>query len=123
MNTQQDDALEQWLKADAAKWRDQYIDDDGFTQRVMGNLAGNVAARPSMVTSNPYVTPTMRFALTYGLAIVAAIIVTFFAGGANFAIDALMDVATSTMTTTVLGFGAMLLVATVGCALALVQQR
>jgi hypothetical protein len=123
MNTQQDDALEQWLKADAARWRDQYIDDDGFTQRVVGNLASNVAARPSTATAPAHVTPAVRFTLTYGLAIVAAIIVTFFAGGANFAIDALMDVATSTMTTTVLGFGAMLVVATVGCALALVQQR
>lgn len=119
MTTQQDDALEQWLKADAAKWRDQYIDDDGFTQRVMSNLA----ARPSMAVSPARVSAKLRFALTYGLAIVAAIIVTFFAGGANFAIDALMDVATSTMTTTVLGFGAMLVVATVGCAVALVQQR
>jgi hypothetical protein len=119
MNTQQDDALEQWLKADAAKWRDQYIDDDGFTQRVMGNLA----ARPSMAATPARVTPAMRFALTYGLAIVAAAIVTFFGGGANFAIDAMMDMATSTMTTAVLGLGTMLMVAFAACAVALMQQR
>lgn len=84
MNIVQDpvDAL---LKADAAMA--DYIDDDGFTLKVVDGLPAR-ARVPAMA----------RFAILFGLTLLAAIIVTFFAGGGNFLVDAMMDMATSTMT-------------------------
>lgn len=84
MNIVQDpvDAL---LKADAATA--DYINDDGFTLKVVDALPAR--ARASAMA---------RFAIPFGLTLLAAITVTVFAGGGNFLVDAMMDIATTTMT-------------------------
>ncbi|MBL0125579.1 MAG: DUF5056 domain-containing protein [Betaproteobacteria bacterium] len=87
------DPLDEWLKADAMTQRDQYIDDAGFSLRVLDNLP----------VKSP-ISPAMRIAIPFGFTMVAAVFVALFAGGGNFMIDAVMDIATSSMTKSAIAF-------------------
>jgi hypothetical protein len=84
------DPLDDMLKADARAHRDQYIDDAGFTLRVVDSLPAT--------TSNKHLSRAMRIAIPFGLTMLAALLVTLFAGGKNFFIDVTMDLATETIT-------------------------
>ena len=88
------DPLDEMLKADATEHRDAYIDDGGFTLRVIDALPPRAQG----------VSPAVRFGIPFGLAALAAIIVTFITGGGSFFIDAAMDLATSTLTASSFGF-------------------
>jgi hypothetical protein len=114
MNNPADDMIEQMLKADGRRYRDEYIDDAGFTQRVVIALPVPTCARVSR---------GLRWSLTYGLALVVAITVTIFAGVGNFMIDAFMDIATSTATTASIGFGLMFAVTSLAALFAMGQQK
>jgi hypothetical protein len=83
------DPLDEMLKADAREHRDQYIDDAGFTLRVMDDLP---VAAPRQLSR------LMRIGIPFGLAVIGALFVTLFAGGKNFFIDVTMDLATETIT-------------------------
>ncbi len=87
------DPIDEMLKADAALHRDAYIDDAGFTLRVVDALP-----QRSPVSS------AMRFAILCGFTLAAAMIVALLAGGGNFLVDAVMDIATSSMTQTAAAF-------------------
>ncbi len=87
------DPIDELLKADAALQRDAYIDDAGFTLRVVDALPARSA-----------VSPAMRFAILCGFTLIAALIVALFAGGGNFLVDAVMDIATRSMTQTAIAF-------------------
>ena len=87
------DPVDELLKADAASQRDQYIDDAGFTLRVIDCLP-----------SGPQVSPAMHFAIPFGFTLVAAIFVALFAGGGNFMVDAVMDIATSSLSQSAFAF-------------------
>jgi hypothetical protein len=87
------DPIDELLKADLAVHREAYIDDAGFTLRVIDALPHR----------SP-VSPAMRLAIPGGFALLAAIFVALFAGGGNFVVDAVMDIATSSMTQSALAF-------------------
>ena len=92
------DFIDEVLKADADAQRDAYIDDAGFTLRVMDALP----SAASMRTSRTSLSPTKRFSIIFGMAMVAAIIATVFLSSDNLLIDASMDVATDTITPSVI---------------------
>ncbi len=87
------DPIDELLKADAAAQRDRYIDDAGFCLRVIDKLP---ARSP--------VSPAMRFVIPFGFSLAAAVFVALFAGGGNFLIDAIMDIATSSMSKSAFAF-------------------
>ena len=87
------DPIDEMLKADAALHGDTYIDDAGFTLRVVDALP-----------SRSPVSPLMRFAIPCGFTLLAAVFVGLFTGGANFLVDAVMDIATSSMTQSAIAF-------------------
>jgi hypothetical protein len=87
------DPIDERLKADAANQRSRYIDDAGFTLRVLDKLP-----------VRPAVSPAMRFAIPFGFTLGAAIFVALFSGGGNFMIDAVMDIVTSNMSKSALAF-------------------
>ena len=96
------DLLDELLKADARAHRDQYIDDDGFSLRLIDVL--KTLPRPKRRSRR------MRIGLAclpLALALVAALFTTLFAGGQNFLIDVTMDLATETITREVMAFGLM----------------
>ncbi len=104
------DFIDEVLKADADAQRDAYIDDAGFTLRVMDALPSATsmstvrtsrASRTSR-TSRTSLSPTKRFSIIFGMAMVAAIIATVFLSSDNLLIDASMDVATDTITPSVI---------------------
>ena len=80
------DPVDELLKADAARYRDGYIDDAGFTLRVMDTLPAR--RRVTMAT---------RVLVPFAFSLVAAIIAVLFIGGGNFYVDAVMDIATNTI--------------------------
>ena len=81
------DPVDQLLKADAAA--QPYIDDAGFTLKVMDALPPHACSSAAM-----------RVAIPLAFTILSAIVVAFFAGGEIFFIDGVMDVATNTITKT-----------------------
>lgn len=81
------DPVDELLKADAAS--QPYIDDAGFTLKVMDALPARAR-----------VSAAMRVAIPFAFTIASAVVVAFFAGGENFLIDAVMDIATNTITKT-----------------------
>ena len=91
------DPIDEMLKTDARECRNQYIDDAGFTLRVMD--AVSIGAAPQRVSL------AMRMWLPFGLALLAACGVMIFAGGKNFFIDVTMDLATETITRDVVTLG------------------
>ena len=93
------DPVDELLKADAELHRDRYIDDEGFTLRVIDALPARTA-----------VSPTMRFTILGGIAFFATLFVALFAGGGNFLVDAAMDIATSTLTQSAIAFLALVAV-------------
>ncbi|MEP7155786.1 MAG: hypothetical protein ABI905_08430 [Betaproteobacteria bacterium] len=90
------DPIDDMLKGDAAQHRDSYVDDDGFTLRVVDALG----PRASISTA-------MRFFILGGITLVATLCVAFLSGGGNFLVDAAMDIATSTMTQAAVSFFAL----------------
>jgi hypothetical protein len=84
------DPLDEMLKADAQLQRDQYIDDAGFTLRVMDDLPAMPA--PTRLSR------AMRIGIPFGFTLIGALFVMLFAGGKNFFIDVTMDLATETIT-------------------------
>lgn len=98
------DFIDEVLKADADAQRDAYIDDAGFTLRVMDALpsATSMSTVRTSRTSRTSLSPTKRFSIIFGMAMVAAIIATVFLSSDNLLIDASMDVATDTITPSVI---------------------
>lgn len=84
------DPLDEMLKADACEHREQYIDDAGFTLRVIDSL-------PAM-PSPTRLSQAMRIGIPFGLTLIGALFVILFAGGKNFFIDVTMDLVTETIT-------------------------
>jgi hypothetical protein len=95
------DPLDEMLKADAQLHREQYIDDAGFTLRVIDSLPAMPA--PTRLSR------AMRIGIPFGMTLIGALFVMFFAGGKNFFIDVTMDLATETITRDVV---ALVLIAT-----------
>ncbi|HEX4858251.1 MAG TPA: hypothetical protein VFV17_04470 [Usitatibacteraceae bacterium] len=87
------DAVDEQLKRDAERMRANYIDDAGFTLRVLDALP-----------SAHRLTPAARALIPLACSALAAIGVVLFAGGGNFLIDAVMDIATGSMTRSAIGF-------------------
>jgi len=87
------DPVDELLKADATSYRDQHIDDAGFTLRVIDDLP-----------AGSRISPAIRFAVPFGFTLMAAIVVALFAGGDNFMVDAVMDIATSNMSKSAFAF-------------------
>lgn len=81
------DPVDELLKADAAEHRHQYINDDGFSLRVMDVLPARRA-----------ISARQRVVIPMGFAAFAALIVVCFTNGGNFFVDAMMDIATNSAT-------------------------
>ena len=92
------DPIDELLKADAAA--QPYVDDAGFALRVMDALPP-----PSRQWK------TLRFILPFSFTVISALVVALFAGGGNFLVDAMMDIATSTFTKATFAVAAMLVLA------------
>ncbi len=84
------DPLDDILEADAREHCEQYIDDAGFTLRVIDRL--------SAMPSPSQLPRAMRIGIPFGLTLIGALFVILFAGGKNFFIDVTMDLATETIT-------------------------
>ena len=93
------DPIDDMLKVDAASNRDAYIDDAGFTMRVIDNLS-----------TGAQVTSSMRFAIPFVFTLLAATFVALFTGAGNFLVDAAMDIATSSMTKSAVTFIAIIVI-------------
>jgi len=87
------DPIDELLKGDAATQRDHYIDDAGFTLRVIDNLP-----------AGSRVSPVLRFAIPFGFTVFTAAFVALLAGGGNFLVDAVMDIATRSMSKSAFAF-------------------
>ncbi len=110
------DFIDEVLKADVAEHRDAYIDDAGFTLRVMDALPVSTSMRAQLSS-------TKRFFIIFGMAMVAAIISTVFLSGDNLLIDASMDVATDTITPSVIALIMITLVTSVVAVSAVLGKR
>ena len=104
-----DDALEKMLRADAAQWRDQYVHNDGFSDRVMQRIAALPAPRHAGAFGPR---AKRRLAIVSATAALASALV-FFGTGGVWLIDAVMDLATQTISPHVLLMVSMLAVAAV----------
>lgn len=93
------DPVDDLLKADAAEHRHQYLEDDGFTLRVL-----DVLPKHARISSK------QRIAIPLAFATLAALFVVFFTGGGNFIVDGMMDIATSSATPSAFGFGVLFVV-------------
>jgi hypothetical protein len=93
---EQHDPIEDLLKADAAAYRAQHIDNADFSERVIASLP-----------ARKRVSHAMRVLLPFGFAMSGLAIAFFFAGGRDFAIDVGMDIVTTTFTPTVFAFFAL----------------
>ena len=107
MNTPHD-PLDAMLRNDAAGVRDLYIDDAGFTQHLIDTLPAPV--------SNARRSRAIRFGVPFAFTLVATVVVICCSAGGSLAVDALMDLATQTITANAVGF---LLVIAVAIALSL----
>lgn len=92
MNTPHD-PLDEMLRNDAAGLRDVYIVDAGFSARVVDALP--TSRRGSRA---------LRFGVPFAFTLVAAVVVVCCTAGGSLAIDALMDLATQTITANAVGF-------------------
>jgi hypothetical protein len=113
----QDHALEALLRQDAAQHQQQYIDNDGFSERVMTAVAG--LPNPS---SNQLSQKKRLFVLS-AAALLGTIIVMFFGAGNNFLIDAVMDLATKTITPSVLSLVFIIVSVGVATTIAAMSER
>ena len=86
------DALEVLLKDDAAATRDAYIDDAGFTARVVDALP-----------ARGHVSRAIRIGVPFTFAIASTTIVMCCTATGNLVVDAFMDLATETMTANAVG--------------------
>jgi hypothetical protein len=103
-----DRALEAMLRADAAELRAAYIHNDGFSDAVMERVAQLPAPSSTRTFDRA---STLRFVIVTATALIGSVVATFGSGGGNLLIDAVMDLATFTVTPSVLAIGGMLLVA------------
>ena len=117
----QRDVIDEALKADAAAAEqfNAYIDDAGFTLRVMDALP----ALPTSTSMRTTLSSTKRFSIIFGLAMIAAIIATVFLSGDNLLIDASMDVATDTITPSVIALITIMFVTTAVSVSAVLGRR
>ena len=103
------DAVDELLKADVQAQRQQHIDDDGFTLRVVDRLP--VRKR---------ISAALRFAIPFGCTLLAALIAVAFTPAGSFMFDAYMDLVTETITPTLVGMAVAMVtlyVASIGGAL------
>ncbi|MFM7295512.1 MAG: hypothetical protein ACKO1K_11980 [Burkholderiales bacterium] len=114
-----DQALEAMLRADAAEWRAAYIHNDGFSDAVMHRVA-QLPATTTARTFGRYVTP--RLVIVSAAAVIGAVLAIFSSGG-NLLIDAVMDLATFTVTPSVVAIGGMLLVASTATIITATTER
>ena len=103
-----DQALEALLRADAGELRAAYIHNDGFSDAVMRSVAQLPPPVPARVFSR---FATLRLVIVSAAAAIASGIALVGSGGGNLLIDAVMDLATFTITPSVLAIGGMLVVA------------
>lgn len=95
---EQTSRLDAMLQADAQAHRDHYIDNDGFSDRVMAR----VAALP-VTTAAFTVIARRRLIIVWSAAILALVMVMTAGAGDQFLVDAFMDLATKTITPNAVG--------------------
>ena len=93
---QQADTLDTMLKTDAMGFRDNYIDNDGFSDRVMAR----VSIASTQTTPDSIASARRRLIVVSIAAFFSFTLVMLLGAGGNFVIDAVMDLTTQTMTPT-----------------------
>ncbi len=96
---EQSNRLEAMLQADSLAHRDQYIDNDGFSERVMARVAALPAPASAASTANT----RRRLIIIWSAALLALVMVMTAGAGDRFLIDAFMDLATKTITPNAVG--------------------
>jgi len=115
-----DQALAVMLRTDAAEWRAAYIHNDGFSDVVMQRVA-QLPAPTTARTFGRYFTP--RLVIVSVAAVIGAALAMFGSGGGNLLIDAVMDLATFTVTPSVVAVGGILLVASMAAIITATAER
>jgi len=105
----QKDPVDEWLKADAAATHADYIDDAGFTLRVMDALP-----------ASSFRMNRLRFGLPMAGAALAAVLAGAFSPIGSFMIDATMDILTNTPSNS--AYGLFAIVTAMGCAAVVAMQ-
>ncbi len=111
-----DQALAVMLRTDAAEWRAAYIHNDGFSDVVMQR----VAQLPAPTTARTF---TPRLVIVSAAAVISAALAMFGSGNGNLLIDAVMDLATFTVTPSVVAVGGILLVASMAAIITATAER
>ncbi len=114
-NRNDDSTLDALLRADAINFQHDYIDNNGFSDRVMASVA--LLPSPANVT---VLTAKQRLIIIASATLLAVIIAITTGAGGSFLIDATMDLATKTITPAVIGLGVLMIAA---CAMALSAAR
>ncbi len=94
---EQNNRLDAMLQADSLAHRDQYIDNDGFSDRVMARVAALPA--PAAFNANT----RRRLLIIWSAALLALMTVMTAGAGDQFLVDAFMDLATKTITPNAVG--------------------
>ncbi|XVO22926.1 MAG: hypothetical protein HEQ15_10940 [Betaproteobacteria bacterium] len=115
-----DQALEAMLRADAAQWRATHIHNDGFSDAVMQRVT-QLPAPLAAGGISKFATP--RILIVAVAAATAAGVAIVGSNGGNLLIDAVMDLATFTITPAVLALGGMLLAASVVAMVAVTTEK
>jgi hypothetical protein len=111
-----DDAnIEALLRADAINFQNEHVANDGFSDSV----TASVAALPS-TGHTAMLAPKQRLMIITSATLLAVVIAVTAGAGGQFLIDATMDLATKTITPTVLALGVLMLAA---CAMAVSAAR
>ena len=93
---QQADTLDTMIKTDAMGFRDLYIDNDGFSDRVMAR----VSIASTQTTPDSIASARRRLIVVSIAAFFSITMVMLLGAGGNFVIDAIMDLTTQTITPT-----------------------
>jgi len=115
-----DEAMDEMLRADATAWRDAYLDNDGFSERVMQRISVLPAPLRGSLSS---VGSTKRIVIVSVAAALASSVVVFSGAGGNLLIDAVMDIATFTVTPAVVALIGMTIVAAAVAVGAVANER
>jgi hypothetical protein len=94
-----DGHIERLLRESVARHRDGYIDNNGFSDAVMARVAG----LPASARATRGLSTQARFLIVACTTVFAALITMTIGAGGSYLIDAVMDLATQTITPAVIG--------------------
>jgi hypothetical protein len=116
--TAQDAQIDALLRADAAQWRADYIDNAGFSDGVIAAINAQPSAQAGTARN-----VGRRLAVVGGAIALGVVVAAVPGGGANVFIDAAMDLATRTITPAVIGLALLAICASTMAMVAASHER